>query len=443
MRKYTPLEYVRVLLSATYHSRWFYKNPYRPLDDIKKYQYVRIRNLISHAYETTELYHKKYEQAGVTPNDFERLEDLSKFPTVTKEEIIEHYPKGCVSKRVDPKECILSVSSGSSGKVINILHNPLDTWAYALGRFRILNINKDYFPFDRALYIYTSPYPATSFFGLYRAFFIPTLNSLKDTAQKILKIQPHIISSYPSQMLALREFIDPKRAKKLSLKLISLGSELSTRKQRDSLASYFACPVYDEFSSEELGWIAGECQQKNYHLWEDICFIEILKKDSDDPVGAGGEGEIVGTNLHNFAMPFIRYRQGDIGKISPVNDCHCGRTFRILENFIGRKNDEFVFSSGKKLTSAYLLDVSYSLLLDLKVDILDFCLLQEGKNHVSLEIFPGKDFKKSDIEKIENKLKELFPQDVKFTVVPTHNLYKTATGKRNPIIYLDSVVSKI
>lgn len=428
MKSYNALEYFKVIAKATIHARWFYKNPWRSSEDIKKYQESQIKKLLTHAYQTTDLYHKKYKSAGIHPDDFNCLEDLKKFPTVTKDEIIEHFPEGVISKSVDTSKCIHSVSSGSSGKVITILHEPKDTWAYALGRFRILNLFKNYRPWDKSLYIYTSPYPAMSYFGLYQSYFISTLNDLKDTAKIIKETKPKFISSYPSRMLELTHYFSPQEARDLKLKLISLGSELSTRSQRDLLADHFDCPVYDEYSSEELGWIAGECPDRNYHLWEDISHIEVLKSDNQS-----SEGEIVGTNLHNFAMPFIRYRQGDIGVIEE-NRCPCGRQSRMMTSFLGRNNDMFKFANGKTASPAYLLDVVYDLLLKLKSDIADFCLIQESSTKVRLQIVKGKSFLDDNLPQIKKRLEELLPVEAIIECVNSENLYKTKTGKRNPII---------
>lgn len=428
MRSYSALEYLQVAVKSTIQARWFYKNPWRSPEQIKKYQESQIKKLLAHAYQTTDFYREKYRAAGVEPDDFNCLEDLKKFPTVTKDEIIEQFPHGVLSKSVKVSNCLRSVSSGSSGKVITIFHDPKDTWGYALGRFRILNLLKNYRPWDKSLYVYTSPYPAMSYFGLYRSFFISTLNDLTDTARVIKKIKPKFISSYPSRMLELRPYFNQKEARDLKLKLISLGSELSTRSQRDLLADHFNCPVYDEYSSEELGWIAGECPHHNYHLWEDISYMEILK--SEDQSSAG---EIIGTNLHNLAMPFIRYRQGDIGVIE-AKKCPCGRQSRILASFLGRNNDLFKFADGKTASPAYLLDSVYDLLLKLKTDIADFCLIQESTKAVRLQIVKGKNFSDDDLPLIKKHLGKLLPAEITIECVSADNLYKTKTGKRNPII---------
>ena len=92
MRRYTTPEYFSVLLKSVTHSHSFRANQYRDPESIKQLQYHRIKKLIEHAYKTTKLYRKKYDEAKVSPKDFTKLDDITKFPTVTKDEIIDAYP---------------------------------------------------------------------------------------------------------------------------------------------------------------------------------------------------------------------------------------------------------------------------------------------------------------------------------------------------------------
>src|SRR5205085_3749076 len=118
---------------------------------------------------------------------------------------------------------------------------------------------------------------------------------------------------------------------------------------RDYLSSLLNCPVLDEYSSEELTRIAAQCSHKTYHVFEDINYIETLDSDGRSTPNAG---TIVGTNLHNFAMPMIRYQQNDLGRLEEA-ECACGWKFRRLVNFEGRRNDSFELPSGKILSSGF------------------------------------------------------------------------------------------
>jgi phenylacetate-CoA ligase len=291
-----------------------------------------------------------------------------------------------------------------------------------------------YYPWDKQAYIYTSPYPFNSIFGLYPLYFIPTVNEISDTIERLKKIRPDILVCYPSHLREISKSISAGDLKMIRLKAISVNSEMSTQKERDDLAAVFGCGVYDEYSSEELTRIASQCPRHNYHIFEDINYLEVL--DENGSIAPEGRiGEIVGTNLHNFSMPMIRYRQADLGSISGAQ-CACGRNFRILKELKGRQNDRFILPSGRVLSSGFLLDASYDLVLEFTAAIKDFCIIQEEPDKITIEVLPGAAFGPTIADKIKERFRSLLQEDVGVAVKAVANLYKTRTGKLNPIISL-------
>lgn len=417
MRGYSRIEYLSVMIKCLINAPAFYSRPYQDYSQTQSYQLKKLKKLLRHVYLNFPLYRKKYDSVGVNPQDLKSVSDLAKFPPVTKSEIISSFPKTPQPKLIE------SVSSGTSGQIIRVLHDPGQTWPYILGQFRVRDITGAYRPTSRVLHIYTSPFPANSFFGLFKNYFISTLASVHQIAKTIRLVHPDIICSYPSRLLDIVSYLKSKGVSPPLVKFINVGSEMSSRLQRQIISGFFSCPVLDEYSLEELGWVASECQYGTYHLWEDISVLET----SDD-------GEILGTNLHNAVMPFIRYRTGDLGQISRHTFCPCGRRTRQLARLVGRKNDRFVFANGQTLSPSYLLDATYDLLLKDQIDMSDFCLVQLTPNQVKLELIPGPKFDSSQAERAAVKLKKLFPVGVKIKISPTRFLTTTLTGKRNPII---------
>lgn len=436
MRRLTPAEYLRACATAAVVAPGFLTRPYGSAARYRAYQVRRIRRLIDHAYHTTAFYNRRYREAGVSPDDFRVLSDLERFPTTTKEELVEAIRDGEMGGRSRRRTGIESVSSGSSGRVITVTHDVPDIHAYAAGRFRILNMTGRLRPWDRTLYIYTSEFPARSFFGMYPSWFVPTLHDLRDTIRRIRQVRPGVLCVYPSRLLEIAARLDASEARALGLKLISVNSETSSRDQRSALAGHFGCPVLDEYSTEELGWTAAECAFGESHVWEDMAFLEILDPERDRLVQNGAQGEIVGTNLHNFATPFIRYRQGDLASLHE-STCRCGRTFRAIRDLVGRCNDAFHFDHGT-VSPAYLLDSVYSLLLNERYPIADFCLIQESRNGVLFQYsVPRRQAAPPDLgPSIERSLSVLLPAGVTVRAVHTAYMYKTASGKRNPIVSL-------
>jgi phenylacetate-CoA ligase len=205
---------------------------------------------------------------------------------------------------------------------------------------------------------------------------------------------------------------------------------MSSQSERDHLSEVFGCPALDNYSSEELARIAAQCPHKVYHLFEDMNFIETV-----DQVGRATEGlgRVVGTNLHNWTMPLIRYEQDDLAEIGSES-CDCGWNFRTVSRLEGRRNDGFALPSGRVLSSGFLLDATYEFLLQHKTAARDFCLIQETGDSIRLEIVPGRGFDEETRSAISARFRGFLEPGVQFRVDVVEQCEKATTGKRNPII---------
>ena len=85
------------------------------------------------------------------------------------------------------------------------------------------------------------------------------------------------------------------------------------------------------------------------HVQEDYGHHEILRPDGT-PTEPGEVGEIVVTGLHHQAMPFIRYRTGDLASWS-IDPCNCGQVFPTIDGVVGRGGDYVVGKSGEHIAS--------------------------------------------------------------------------------------------
>lgn len=106
---------------------------------------------------------------------------------------------------------------------------------------------------------------------------------------------------------------------------------------RANLARLWGCEVFDHWGMTETGLGGGvECEAHNgFHLREVDLFVEIIDPQNGKVLPDGETGEVVITTLTRKAMPFIRYRTGDLGRLLP-GDCDCGSFIKRLDRITHR-----------------------------------------------------------------------------------------------------------
>jgi phenylacetate-CoA ligase len=432
MRDLRLAERLALVCGAFTDRRFMKQTPLWPRDRIQAWQFDRVRQLVTHAFHTVPFYRRLYKSLSFHPGDLKSWDDFHRLPVVTKDQVIDAYPDQIVQEGIDREQLIISRSSGSSGKVLDIAYGDKAMTTYIVAGLRLYEMGFDYRPWHRQVYVYTSPYPLGSLFGLYPLHFVSTLAPIATIIAELRRLKPQLVVCYPSHLKQIAQEMTEADRQTIGPRAISVNSEMSTQKERDELAAFFRCPVLDEYSSEELTRIAAQCRQKCYHIFEDINYLETL-----DGTGqpAHGVGTIVGTNLHNFVMPMIRYQQNDLGEIE-LGDCPCGWKFRTLKNLQGRQNDSFVLPSGRVLTSGFLLDATYEFLLAFRTAVKDFCLIQHAPAEITLEVVPAAGWSDEIAGKIRARFAEFLEPAVHFQIQLVEQCHKTKTGKRNPIVNL-------
>jgi phenylacetate-CoA ligase len=122
-----------------------------------------------------------------------------------------------------------------------------------------------------------------------------------------------------------------------------LGAEPWSEQMRQRIQDWLGIRAYDIYGTSELyGPMFCECaEQKGFHVWGDLAYVEILDPDTLEPLPAGERGEMVITMLQKEALPLVRYRIGDISSIDD-SVCACGRTHPRVQRITGRVDDMLI-----------------------------------------------------------------------------------------------------
>ena len=319
-----------------------------PLEALQALQLERLQWSLRHAYENVPHYRKKFDAAGVKPQDCRSLADLASFPFTTKADLRETYPFGMFAVPMD-QVVRIHASSGTTGKptVVGYTAKDIDTWTHVMARsIRAAGArpgNKVHVAYGYGLF--TGGLGAH--YGAERLGLavVPLGGGMTERqVQLIADFKPEIIMVTPSYMLAIademeRQGIDPR---KTSLRIGIFGAEPWTNEMRRNIEERLKIEAIDLYGlSEVIGpGVAQECLETKDGLtiWEDHFYPEVVDPASGAPLPDGEKGELVFTSLTKEALPVIRYRTRDLTRLLPGT----ARTMRRMEKITGRSDDMLI-----------------------------------------------------------------------------------------------------
>ncbi len=329
-------------------SEWF------SLDELRAYQEERLRLIVAHAYETVPYYREVMDGLGLTPADIRRLDDLPKLPVLTREAVAANLER-LVSTAVPRKSLKKVHSAGTTGTslymfwdaAVGYMNNAClwrerrwagiefgDPIALMLGR-PIVPLRQTKPPFWR--------YNRSWNQYLFSPIHLKNENIPHYLAQ-MRRAGVVALDAYPTSAYVLARFMEAE-GEYLPLKAVFTTSEPLLEVEREVIEDRFRCRVFDGYSQSERVMFTSECEKHaGHHIYMEYGITEFLDDDGD-PVADGTVGRVVGTGLHNFGMPFIRYDVGDTASTSK-DACECGRGLPLMGDVAMRAEDVLVMPDG-------------------------------------------------------------------------------------------------
>lgn len=318
------------------------------IDELRQVQLERLRWSVRHAYQNVAHYRRSFEAHGVHPDELRTLEDLSRFPFLTKQDFRGNYPFGLFAV---PREQVVRIhaSSGTTGKptVVGYTARDIDTWAGLVARSIRAAGGK---PGDRVHVAYGYGLFTGGLGAHYGAerlgcTVIPMSGGQTERQVQLIRdFRPDIIMVTPSYALNiaeqfLRQGVDPRES---SLRIGIFGAEPWSEAMREELEARFAIDALDIYGlSEVMGpGVASECVETKDGpvIWEDHFYPEIIDPESGAVRAAGEEGELVLTSLTKEALPVIRYRTRDLTRLLPPT----ARSMRRMAKIVARTDDMLI-----------------------------------------------------------------------------------------------------
>ncbi|RFU44014.1 phenylacetate--CoA ligase PaaK [Paraburkholderia sp. DHOC27] len=317
-------------------------------DELAALQLERLKWSLTHAYENSPVYRRKFDEAGVHPGEVKTLADLARFPFTSKKDLRDNYPFGMFAVPQDQVSRI-HASSGTTGKptVVGYTARDIDTWANVVARsIRAAGARRgDKVHVSYGYGLFTGGLGAH--YGAERAGLTVIPFGGGQTEKQVQLIQdfrPDIIMVTPSYMLSLadeleRQGVNPAQC---SLRIGIFGAEPWTNDMRSAIEKRMGIDAVDIYGlSEVMGpGVAAECVETKDGptIWEDHFYPEIIDPDTGEVLPDGELGELVFTSLTKEALPIIRYRTRDLTRLLPGS----ARTMRRMEKITGRSDDMMI-----------------------------------------------------------------------------------------------------
>jgi len=419
------------------------KSQWLPRDGILLLQNEYLGRIINHAYDHVLYYRRIFEERGLKPQDIRSAEDLRKLPVLTKSKVREYL--GVLRATGFPdKKLFINSTSGSTGEPLQFYstYDDFYNWGFAAAYrayewagfdMGVKNIwIRGNFKYESAIRKYIAEFLQT----LEKTRIIDPVSLSRTELSRLVgilgKFQPSVIRGYSSAISILAGYIEGELHSSFKLRsIISTGEQLYGY-QRNLCSRIFECDVYNHYGAMEVRAIATECSEHHgLHIAAENVIVEVVDE-RGMPLPAGQEGKILVTNLHNYAMPLIRYEIGDLGVLSDES-CPCGRGLPLLTGLNGRTSDVIVTPGGKLLSGAALIDIS----ADLR-GVSQYQIVQEDTKNIAVNIVPEKKY--SDTERTEimngiiDRYRNVLGHGMEITVNFTNRIETTQIGKRKFVI---------
>ena len=407
-------------------------------DEVAALQWSGLKRLIEHCWREVPYYQRQWKALGITPSDIASPADFARLPSLDKSAIRENFEDlHAPSMR---SQLMYKATGGSTGEPLRFGYTRESyerriavmfrgyAWAGArIGRRTLFLWGGAVGRPSRAETIKERLYQ-TAFNRRMLDVFKLSDAALPSFVEEIRRFRPEIVVGYAGPLHQLAAWMLRSGQRIAAPHAVLSAAEALEDFQRDTIADAFGCPVFNTYGCREFMLIASECGEcEGLHVNADHLVVEL------DPVsidhGGTETGEVVITDLHNWGMPLLRYRNGDVATRSPASQSRCRRGLPLLQRVDGRKLDLLRTADGHILPGEFF----PHMLKDIP-GVRRFQVVQEHLNSLSLNIVADADFGPDQEAEIRREFDKVAGDSTTLDIQRVEDIPLTASGKRRVTI---------
>jgi phenylacetate-CoA ligase len=404
-----------------------------PLEKIREYQLRKIKRLLIHCYDYVPYYRNLLNEIGAVPDDIKTFSDFSKIPVLTKKLIKQNFDR-LISANKSQHNLIPNATGGSTGEPLHFFQDKnYEAWANAARIRGIYNFPGFRYGDNTAILWGAMNEVKEDFSLIERAksflkdgeIYLNAFNMSENRMRSFLKLcrltRPIIVRGYVTALNEFAKFLDQTGEWFPRVKAVVFGAETADESTRNLAERIFKAPSFNTYGGRELSLIASECRAHNgLHEISENNYVEFEKINIR---GYENAGNLIITNLNNHAMPFIRYKIGDIGIPSKLTTCSCGRGLPLIDKVIGRDTEVFNFYDGTKIAG----EMFIHLMKDFPVN--EYQFVQKSESCVMMRLKKGDNISTRLMSQIKETYSKYLPENVVIKFEELDKFEKTQTGK--------------
>lgn len=417
------------------YSRFLNKSQWWPDEKLREFQWTELQKLLDTAFDHVPFYKQKYSAAGVKRSDIRSFEDFSKLPPLTREEIRAHREE--LKSAAFQGKSFLHATGGSSGSPTRF-YVSMDSYdwrcaasarGYSWSGCRLG---------ERTFYLWGAPVGKVSpkqerkmniFRWLRNELMVPTFSQSPEfwasAHSQALKFKPEYMVGYVSSIEEFCRYLIDSGKRLPGIKAVMAAAEPVHQSSRDLVDRALHAPLFNNYGSREFMAMATECsERRGLHVHMENILLETAHPANDGP------SPILVTDLHNHAMPFLRYEIGDVGILSN-RKCACGRGLSLLESVDGRVLDVLRTADGRIVPG----ELFPHLLKDVP-EVMEFQVWQKALDHIRVSLVLSSDLSDQSRSLLQSEISKWMGASTHVEILRVDAIPRRASGKRRVTIGL-------
>jgi phenylacetate-CoA ligase len=442
-RNWIYLKSVRALVSPEREGQLgpllsgYRKRQWLSADELAAQQWASVTKLLRHAYESTDFYKKRFDEAGIRPEDIREPADMQHIPPLHRDALRNHL-REMLSRKYQPGDLRESFTGGTTHTPTRFMRDKASV-QHKLAIQTLLNTWAGFCPGDKVMSFWGAqqdmahaPSWRWRFYERYvaRQVFVQTSHvskaELEKQRQELESFRPEIIYGYPVALEFFSRYVRESGGLKHRPRAVICTAE-SLDQRRSLLEETFGAKVFEHYGAREFGMIAGECEaHTGMHMHPEVAFVEYK------PIAESrteGLHELVVTDLLNQGMPLIRYVSDDCA-VPRAGKCPCGRNLQMIAEFGGRRNTMFKLPDGSSLLGTFL----PGSIQERFAKITKVQMIQHTLQDFDLRYVSDSELDPAESERLINFLAEYFKLKLNWKLLRENDIPREASGKMRACI---------